>query len=60
MLNGTPLVTFSIREPGHHAALRLVRRALTEHDLVAAAELDVTSRMKQELASVSRHAWSCS
>jgi|SRR4051812_417221 hypothetical protein len=48
MLNGTPLVTFTIREP-HHAALRLVRRALTEHDLVAAAELDVTSRIRQEL-----------
>jgi hypothetical protein len=48
MLDGSPLVTFSIREP-HRAALLLLRRALSAHGLVAAAELDITSRMKREL-----------
>jgi uncharacterized protein (DUF302 family) len=49
MLNGSsPIMTFSIRKP-YKTALRLVREALAEHGLLVAAELDVTSRIKQEL-----------
>jgi uncharacterized protein (DUF302 family) len=49
MPNGSsPLITFSIRKP-YQTALVLVRDALSEHGLLAAAELDVTSRIKQEL-----------
>lgn len=48
MLNGSPLVTFSIREP-YRIALDLVRQALTQHGLSVAAELDVTSRIRREM-----------
>jgi uncharacterized protein (DUF302 family) len=52
MLNGpSALVTFSIREP-YPVALRLVRRALNQHGLLAAAELDVSSRIREELGVV--------
>ena len=50
MHNGSQLLTFSIREP-YQIALRLVRRALTQHGLFAPAELDVASRIKQELGA---------
>jgi uncharacterized protein (DUF302 family) len=51
MLNGSsPLMTFSIRKP-YQTVLRLVREALAEHGLLVAAELDVTSRIKQELGA---------
>ncbi|MCU1328450.1 MAG: hypothetical protein JWN34_3820 [Bryobacterales bacterium] len=45
-----PLMTFSIRKP-YQTALRLVREALAENGLLVAAELDVTSRIKQELGA---------
>ena len=50
MLDGSTLVIFSIQEP-HQIALRLVRRALTQHGLLAPVELDVASRIKQELGA---------
>jgi uncharacterized protein (DUF302 family) len=50
MLNGSTLVAFSIREP-YQIGLRLVRRALTQHGLLAPAELDVASRIKRELGA---------
>jgi uncharacterized protein (DUF302 family) len=47
--NGSsPLMTFGIRKP-YQTAIRLVREALAENGILAAAELDVTSRIKQEL-----------
>jgi len=48
MLNGSALVTFSIREP-YETGLRLVRAALMRHGLLAPARLDVALRIKQEL-----------
>jgi uncharacterized protein (DUF302 family) len=50
MTNISPVVTFSINEPGQRA-LRMVRRALSLHGLRTAAELDVASRIKQELGA---------
>ena len=50
MHNGSQLLTFSIRE-SYPIALRLVRRALTQHGLLAPAELDVASRIKRELGA---------
>src|SRR5690348_17108750 len=44
----SPLITFSIRKP-YQTALGLVRETLAKHGLLAAAELDVTSRIKQQL-----------
>jgi uncharacterized protein (DUF302 family) len=43
-----PLVTFRIRKP-YQTAHRLVREALGEQGLLVAAELDVTSRIKDRL-----------
>ena len=50
MHNGSQLLTFSIREP-YSIALQLVRRALTQHGLLAPAEVDVASRIRQELGA---------
>jgi uncharacterized protein (DUF302 family) len=50
MTKGSSVVTFSIAEP-HHTALRMVRRALEQQGLHAAAELNVTARIKQELGA---------
>ena len=51
MMNGpSPLVTFSIRE-SYQIGLGLVRQALTEHGLLASAELDVASRIKHTLGA---------
>jgi uncharacterized protein (DUF302 family) len=44
------LVTFSVAEP-HEAAIRMVRRALAQQGLRVPAELDITSRIKQELGA---------
>jgi len=50
MHNESQLLTFSIREP-YSIALQLVRRALTQHGLLAPAEVDVASRIRQELGA---------
>jgi hypothetical protein len=50
MHSESPLVTFSIRQP-YQIAFRLVRRTLTQHRLLAPVELDVASRIKQELGA---------
>lgn len=50
MTNESSLMTFTIDEPGHRA-LRMVRRSLTLHGLQIAAELDVRSRIIQELGA---------
>jgi len=50
MHNGSQLLTFSIREP-YSIALQLVRRALTQHGLLAPAEVHVASRIRQELGA---------
>ena len=50
MINGPPLVTFRIAEP-YTAALRKVRKGLSQEGLRVPAELDVTSRIKQELGA---------
>jgi len=43
-------VTFSIPEP-YPVALRMVRRALAQHGLRAPAELDIATRIKQEMGA---------
>lgn len=43
-------MTFSVPEP-HQAALRMVRKALAQQGLRVPVELDVTSRIKQELGA---------
>jgi uncharacterized protein (DUF302 family) len=50
MINGPPLVTFRIPEP-YPAALRKVRKGFTQEGLRIPIELDVTSRIKQELGA---------
>lgn len=44
------MLTFTLREP-HQIALRLVRRALSEHGLHTPAELDMALRINQELGA---------
>ena len=44
------MVTFSVPET-HQSALRMVRKALAQQGLRVPAELDVTSRIKQELGA---------
>ncbi len=44
------MVTFSVVEP-HQTAIRTVRRALAQQGLRVPAELDVTTRIKQELGA---------
>jgi uncharacterized protein (DUF302 family) len=54
MSKGPPLLSFIIDE-SYDVALRMVRIALARHGLRAPAELDVASRIRQELgASVAR------
>jgi hypothetical protein len=50
MVDGGSLVTFRIPQP-HQPALQLVRRAIASHGLLAAAEIDVASRIKRELGA---------
>ncbi len=44
------IVTFSVGEP-HPTAIRMVRRALAQHGLRVPAELDITTRIRQELGA---------
>ena len=50
MSKGPPLLTFRIAEP-HPVALRMLRRALAQRGLRTPAELDVTTRIRQELGA---------
>jgi hypothetical protein len=50
MINGLPLVTFTLSQP-YPIGLRMVRRALNQHNLCTPVELDVTSRIKRELGA---------
>jgi hypothetical protein len=49
--NGSPLVTFNIRE-AYQIALPLVRRALNQFGLLVPAEMDVALRIRRELGAV--------
>lgn len=44
------IVTFSVGEP-HQTAIRMVRRAFAQHRLRVPAELDITTRIRQELGA---------
>ena len=50
MSQGPPLLSFMIDEP-YDVALRMVRIALARHGLRAPVELDVASRIRQELGA---------
>jgi uncharacterized protein (DUF302 family) len=50
MSQGTPLLSFIIDEP-YDVALRMVRIALARHGLRAPAELNIASRIRQELGA---------
>ncbi|MEO8594092.1 MAG: hypothetical protein ABI759_12290 [Candidatus Solibacter sp.] len=50
MTKGPPLLSFIIDEP-YDVALRMVRIALARHGLRAPAELDIASRIRQELGA---------
>ena len=50
MIAEKSMVTFSLGEP-HQTAMRMVRRALAQQGLRVPAELDVTSRIRQELGA---------
>ncbi|MBN9657563.1 MAG: hypothetical protein J0H49_05260 [Acidobacteria bacterium] len=50
MTKGPSMVTFSVAEQ-HQTAIRMVRRALAQQGLRVPAELDVTTRIKQELGA---------
>jgi len=50
MTRESSLVTFGVAE-SHQATLRMVRRVLSQQGLRVTAELDVTTRIKQELGA---------
>lgn len=50
MSKGPPLLSYTIDEP-YDVALRMVRIALGRHGLRAPAELDIASRIRQELGA---------
>src|SRR5690242_12708165 len=50
MTKGPPVLSFRIDEP-YDIALRMVRIALARQGLRAPAELDITSRIRQELGA---------
>ncbi|MCC7500132.1 MAG: hypothetical protein IT160_21310 [Bryobacterales bacterium] len=50
MAESSPMVTFSVAEP-HQAAIRTIRKALALQGLRVAAELDITTRIRQELGA---------
>ncbi len=50
MIQGPSMVTFSVAEP-HQTAIRMVRTALAQEGLRIPVELDVTTRIKQELGA---------
>jgi len=50
MIRGSSIVEFSLPQ-SHPAALRTVRKKLSQHGLRIAAELDITAHIRQELGA---------